>query len=516
LGIKNVHVEFSPHLPDRLLDALFYNVIIGKCKQLRSLEFVVNDRMELFRNTHLKQLAKSAVGKSLQELSLHNCSFLTAKNGFYKIAKFMQNLSLLDLSGCSFLDDENIYQMSRALPYLQTLSISKCNNLTDVALMYISTPEGVFEDSATSIASEDIEELPHHDMSPNHFVYNITDLDISFCPFTEKAIENVGKYMHQLEHFDLRSIGKMTDYGVMYLRSLVNLKSLALGVDFKILSGTEHIEIINRGIITADHHASTSIDSVLESMLSRLTNLDSSVPSDRYITDYSMINICTALTKIEMLRLKYCMALSPSTVMMIANNMCGLHVLDLEGCRRAISDQSLAALFTQCCFLEDLTLSVMGKRFGNSFFDTQLRINSSDVTQPLDVPISKNLKKLDMNASMLSDHHVKFAVNMMQGLTWLDLSRNHCITDQSLVYIVHALKNIRFLNIVNCNVSTVAVRRLLKYCTSLRTLVIDDELFDYLHELDRSIKIFPEWIEFFLVEQDEEMSPEMWQKIVVE
>jgi hypothetical protein len=501
LGITTIRLSLNPNLPERIWDALFYDVIIRKCKQLKNLYIKVNERVELMRNAHLRNLAKSPLGPNLKVLALCRCSFLTSNNGFYKISKYMHGLTELNLSESAFLGDENLYQMSRSLYNLRVLQIQGCKNLTDNALLYISTPEEVLkgegEKSDKLMTDESI--FTYKEEHHNYFFHNLTSLDISYCNFSEKAIENVGKYMTQLQHLNIRCISKMTDHGVMYLRSLINLRSLCMGTDFMTLSGIDHAHHnANRiaAIIGLDGEAVTSIDSVLESMLTQLTNLDTSVPSDRYITDYSMVNVCTVLTKIESLSLKYCMALSQTSLIMISSNLCGLHKLDLEGCRRAISDQSLASLFTQCCFLDSLNLSIMGKKFGTALYDARLRISSTKGVQRSEiqdyVPIAHNLKQLDMSSSMLTDYSVKQILHILQGIITLDLSNNQ-ITDISLQWISQSLPNIQYINITNCHISTNGVRKLLLSCKSLIQVIVNPKIVLYLPEERKSVYVFPEW-----------------------
>lgn len=469
LGITDITINLREHLSDRAWDALFYRVIIGKCSLLHKFEPVVNERVELFRNVHLKCLAKSPIGQNLCQLHIRNCSFLTSSNGFHKISKYMHSLISLDLSGCTFIENINIYQMSRSLSNLTSLSISGCKNLNDNTVFYISTPDGFTSENSDSrelMVDNDNDgcESVYNSGTHNYFSHNLTYLDISHCNITEKALESVGKYMYQLEHLHLNHITNMNDHCVMHLRSLTNLKSLCIGTDLKTFNITEHFRFIHQ------FDDDFNIDSIIESLSTHLISLGTTLPSNRYITDYSVINICASLKKMEQLSLKYCLALSSQSISMIANNMHFLKSLDIEGCRRAISVSSLTSLFTQCYSLENLNISVMGRDFGTIISDTKLSISQNIRREEpkKELPISKTMKKLNLSSSMLNDYFMREMLSMTKSVQALDISNNRCISDRSLKWISKNLIDIRELHASNCNVSRSGLRELLSICPKLK------------------------------------------------
>jgi hypothetical protein len=77
---------------------------------------------------------------------------------------------------------------------------------------------------------------------------------------------------------------------------------------------------------------------------------------------------------------------------------------------------------------------------------------------------------------MLSDHQVVCMIGMMKNLTELDLSDNPRVGDEVLSAIPPWLKQLQLLNIQNCNMTSLAVKRLLLECPSLRTVIMDKEL----------------------------------------
>jgi hypothetical protein len=151
--------------------------------------------------------------QSLQYLYLNNCSLL--RGSFFQSLRELQNLTLLDLSGCTSLSNEHFINCIQWFDHLESLSLVGCTHLRD---------------SAVATVAKSLLKVKRLAVPPN-----ITNIGLQ-CIATSSSIQRVG----------IRSCNYITPDGIKmmlskmpHLQRLVvskckNISSTTLGVDIGI------------------------------------------------------------------------------------------------------------------------------------------------------------------------------------------------------------------------------------------------------------------------------------------
>ena len=151
--------------------------------------------------------------QSLQYLYLNNCSLL--RGSFFQSLRELQNLKVLDLSGCTSLSNEHFINCIQWFDHLESLSLVGCTHLRD---------------SSVAMVAKSLVNLRRLAVPPN-----ITNIGLQ-CIATSSSIQRVG----------IRSCNYITPEGIKmmlskmpHLERLVvskckNISSTTLGVDIGI------------------------------------------------------------------------------------------------------------------------------------------------------------------------------------------------------------------------------------------------------------------------------------------
>ncbi|KAJ3048707.1 hypothetical protein HK097_010272 [Rhizophlyctis rosea] len=146
------------------------------------------------------------VGRSVKELTVvsvpHHWDFMQ-KDVLRRTIQSCPNITLLDLEGCVYLNDESILNIAPVLPSLTHLSLSHCINITDTGILHIATHftplriielAGLFQVSTHSL----------HPLIKTH-CQTLESLDLAGTRVTDANIRLALSDCKHLKHLDISS-----------------------------------------------------------------------------------------------------------------------------------------------------------------------------------------------------------------------------------------------------------------------------------------------------------------------
>eukprot|EP00158_Paraphelidium_tribonemae_P006673 Partr_v1_DN27930_c1_g2_i1_m11842 putative cyclic nucleotide-binding len=226
------------------------------------------------------ELITTIAGSHVEILVIKNCWKLT-NTGMRSIGNRCPNLEVIDLSGCWDITDDGVTALSIGCKRVKSVDFSNCRKVSDRGLFSLIT-------NCT----------------------NVIDIYLSYCKvLTDMTMENVKNLCPNIRRVNIQRCLGITDNGFY-----------AFG--------------------TVTHHK-----------LHELMLQDCS-----FLTDASMKHIATSCPNLRLLNISFCCALTEEGINIITEACLQLKALDASFCGNAISDDTISNIATRLTKLERLSI----------------------------------------------------------------------------------------------------------------------------------------------------------------
>ncbi|XP_014257263.1 F-box/LRR-repeat protein 14 [Cimex lectularius] len=294
----------------------------------------------------------------------------------------------------------------QGIPNLESLNLSGCYNLTDIALAHAFVV----------------------DLPPD-----LTKLDLSLCKqVTDISLGRIAEYLKNLEVLELGGCGNVTDTGLLLIAwGLKNLKRLNLRSCWHVSDqGISHLAGLSRG--AADGNLA------LEYL---------GLQDCQTLTDEALKHVSVGLAGLKSINLSFCVNISDSGLKYLAK-MPALKELNLRSCDN-ISDTGMAYLAEGGSRITCLDVSFCDK------IGDQALVH---VSQGL-----FNLRALSMSACQISDEGVCKLAKTLHELETLNIGQCSKITDKGILTIAESLRHLRCIDLYGCTrITTTGLERIMK------------------------------------------------------
>jgi hypothetical protein len=438
--------------------------------------------------------------------TFHNLKFLNLKN--YDITdktlfllKNLESLEELDVSLC-LISDEGLYALSE-LKNLKKLNITGCFEIKDKGLnlltqkcpeLNINKDDHLIDEDFTSLEKKCWESM----LEFNNIHKDSIVSEINLKPYANILNDKIIK--HIVTHFsDLKSLtlygNTITHAGLNYLQNLSKLETLKFHmsmtdknfrqlIKLKQLKSLEFFGFKNTDQknlkIIAENLTSLEALNINDcsnltyqdlSALKALTNLKKlNLTNAPDITDTFLKVMLKDYKNLEDLDISYCCNITDEGLKFIVENLENLEGLDLSGCRK-ITDDGLKNIIKNLknlkrlniCDSKDITNEDLKFIFQNLENLESLGLSYSSKKEGYLQRFQnfKNLKRLNLTGSRLTDNDFKFICENFKNLEDLTLMGCYRITHKALQSISENLKNLKTLNLEGCIMNDKGLKSLL-------------------------------------------------------
>ncbi|KAL1129502.1 hypothetical protein AAG570_012447 [Ranatra chinensis] len=280
----------------------------------------------------------------------------------------------------------------QGVPNLESLNLSGCYNVTDIALAHAF-----------------VDEVP-----------SLTELDLSLCKqVTDTSLGRIAQYLKNLEVLELGGCCNVTNTGLLLVAwGLKRLKRLNLRSCWHVSDqGIGHLAGLDGE--TADGNAA------LEYL---------GLQDCQRLSDEALRHVSVGLTSLKSINLSFCVNISDGGLKYLAK-MSSLRELDLRSCDN-VSDVGLAYLAEGGSRVSSLDVS-----FCDKIGDRAL----VHVSQGL-----FNLRTLSMSACRISDEGLCKLAETPVELETLNIGQCDRITDRGLARIAESLRHLKCIDLYGC------------------------------------------------------------------
>ena len=290
-ALEHLDISECPNIGDRGVIAL-----VSRSRRLLSLDVSACAKVT---QMSMMGFAGSTGSRLMQTLTL--CRSRIGSTGLGWLAEGCAGLKALDLGGCgghsTLVDDASLEAIGEALSAIESLSLAKCDKITDAGIVSLFRPvRGHGCATCTSLDLRDIEVLTND----------------SINAITASCGANLRK-------MQLSGLGRLTDSAVMMMAQRA-----------------PHLTFLDIGE-------------------SKATGSMGRVP---YIGDASIIALAQSCGELKHLCVAGLSRLGPAAVIAIARGLPKLEVLNMSGCTGALNDISLTALSIEPCSKSLTTLKL--------------------------------------------------------------------------------------------------------------------------------------------------------------
>ncbi|KZC13764.1 F-box/LRR-repeat protein 14 [Dufourea novaeangliae] len=321
---------------------------------------------------HLRKQAP-ALFASLVKRGVKRVQVLSLRRGLGDVLKGVPNLESLNLSGCYNVNDLALMKaFSQEYTTLTELNLSLCKQVSDISLSWIAK-----------------------------YLQNLEHLELGGCRnITNDGLLCISWYLKKLKRLDLRSCWQVCNDGIAYL---------AAGGNFAL----EYL----------------------------------SLQDCQRVTDEALRHISTGLTTLKSINLSFCVCIGDTGVKHLAK-MPSLRELNLRSCDN-ISDVGMAYLAEGGSRISSLDVS-----FCDKISDQALVHISRGLF---------NLKSLSLSACQISDEGICKIAQTLHDLETLNIGQCSRLTDKGLYTIAESMKHLKCIDLYGCTrISTNGLERIMK------------------------------------------------------
>ncbi|XP_042381437.1 F-box/LRR-repeat protein 3-like isoform X1 [Zingiber officinale] len=387
------------------------------------------------------------LAKKCQDLKELDISYLKITNRSINSISSLGKLEVLNMVGCSDIDDEGLQSLKHRNNSLRSINVSRCENVTSSGLT--SVIEGsnclqklnvgdCFPCSCGSCTSQEL--APLFLSKLNGLKDSLTVLKLDGFQVSASSLKIIGLNCKNLAKIGLSKCQWVTDEGICELvascvhlttidltccRLLTDKALMAIGDQCKQL---RCLRLESCSLIT---------DKGLEYIGTCCSNLEEIDLTDCSITDTAMQNL-SRCSKMLVLKLGLCYMISDEGLVHIASNCRKLHELDLYRCVE-VTDDGLAAIATGCKLIQKLNLCYCTKISDRGLKQVSHLVDLRDLElRGLPHVSSSGIAKIAIGCRRLSE---------------LDLKRCNLVNDEGLFALAQYTENLRQINISYCPVS---------------------------------------------------------------
>jgi serine/threonine protein kinase len=256
-----------------------------------------------------------------------------------------------------WIDADLIYLQN--LPRLQSLNLSRSENLTDAGLAHLR--------KLTNLQSLNLygcKNLTDAGLAHLRNLTNLQSLNLRDCEnLTDAGLAHLRKFTN-LQSLNLRVCGNITDAGLAHLRNLTNLQSLDLGASIKLTdAGLAHLRNLTN-LQSLDLHMCIKLTDAGLAHLRNLTNLQSlDLHMCRNLTDAGLAHL-RKLTNLQSLNLSMCINITDAGLAHL-RNLTNLQSLCLPLPVYANAPTNLQSLMMRCKNLTESGIEELKKALPN-------------------------------------------------------------------------------------------------------------------------------------------------------
>ncbi|XP_076670209.1 F-box and leucine rich repeat protein partner of paired [Andrena cerasifolii] len=345
---------------------------------------------------HLRKQAP-ALFASLVKRGVKRVQVLSLRRGLGDVLKGVPNLESLNLSGCYNVNDIALMKaFSQEYITLTELNLSLCKQVSDISLSWIAK-----------------------------YLQNLEHLELGGCRnITNDGLLCISWYLKKLKRLDLRSCWQVCNDGIAYLAGIhpqtpgasFLMEQLAGIVDFDTAGGNFALEYL-------------------------------SLQDCQRVTDEALRHISTGLSTLKSINLSFCVCIGDTGVKHLAK-MSSLRELNLRSCDN-ISDVGMAYLAEGGSRVSSLDVSFCDK-----------------ITDQALVHISQglfNLKSLSLSACQISDEGICKIAQTLHDLETLNIGQCSRLTDKGLHTIADSMKHLKCIDLYGCTrISASGLERIMK------------------------------------------------------
>ena len=320
---------------------------------------------------------------------------------------------------------------SGKFPFLDSLDLSNCNNITDTGLLelWMGCPQLASVNLGYCSKITDASVIALSNGCPQ-----LTDLNLWNCNITDASVIAISNGCPRLTSVDLYGCDKITDKSVIALSNgCQQLISLNL---------CDCSTITDKSVVA------------LSNGCSLLVLLD--LRGCENITDISVSSLANRCPQLTTFKLAECINITDASLIALSNR-CQLTTLNLRYCN--ITDIGVIALSNECSQLTDLNLS-----------------DCDEITAASVIALSKGCPKLaTLNLKLchenITDESVVALSNGCSLLTDLNLTGCIHITDKSVIALANRCQQLVSLNLNDCSqITDESVFALSKGCPKLKKI----------------------------------------------
>lgn len=309
-----------------------------------------------------KSLREMIIGlPNLESLNLSGCYNLSDIALETAFSKEVATLKVLNLSLCKDVTDGSLRRITANCKNLEILDLAGCSKITNHSLFYISMLRKVKKlnlRSCRMISDSGIADLCNTSGLENSR-RTLEELCLQDCQkLTDESLRHISLGLPELEKINLSFCVSITDTGLKSISRIGTLRDLNL-------RSCDNISDIGIGFLAENglnlHFLDVSFcanitDSAMRHIASGISSLQSLSLTTCSIGDEGLAKISKALSDLQVLNIGQCVAITDEGLMSLAEHSSKLKSLDLYGCPNVTSNA--LALVRKLPKLERLNLNL--------------------------------------------------------------------------------------------------------------------------------------------------------------
>ncbi|XP_062545208.1 F-box/LRR-repeat protein 14 [Armigeres subalbatus] len=323
-------VEATLHLR-RPSPSLFTSIVKRGIKKVQVLS--------VKRPAHIRDVVVGI--RNLESLNLSGCYNITDIALGYAFSSDLMNLRTLDLSLCKQVTDSSLGRIAQHLKNVEILELGGCSNITNTGLLLIAWGLKKLKRlnlrSCWHLTDQGIGHLAGMSKETADGTPALEHLGLQDCQrLSDEALRHIAQGLTSLRSINLSFCVSVTDSGLKHLAKMTKLEELNLRACDNISDiGMAYLTEGGSAIVSLDVSFCDKIaDPALTHISQGLFHLRSLSLSACQITDEGLARIAKSLHDLETLNIGQCARITDKGLESLAEELINLRAIDLYGCTR--------------------------------------------------------------------------------------------------------------------------------------------------------------------------------------